>query len=149
VRDERKEDDKIFAELGIVTYYERSKGIFELVPDSQEIVSRSLKQAMTSSGYILRDNARIVIDVIVQDFIYCIHSDPVHSTVNIKLGVSVMKDGDTLLRKTIAEEVKRKPGGASIRELEEMFSECLSRIVEKVVSDYNVTAAVKNGHEAK
>lgn len=148
VRDDRREEDKIFYRVGIVALRERSKGDTELEPRSQEIVSRSLRQAMVSSGYILRDDARVLIDVTIRDFIYRQYaSSQPQFTVNIELGISVRWHEETLLTKVIAERVERRSIFGDLYKEEEMFSECLTKIVDKVTSDYSVIAAVKRGHE--
>lgn len=151
VRDERTEDDKVFLDVGLLTLYERSKGDVELEPSSQEILYLGLRQAMTSSGYLLCDDAAVIVDVTVLDFAYRLHAraHPPYSEVNIELGISVAKDRETLLRKVIAERTVGNVGNEGPHKWEQMFSDCLSKTVEKVVSDYNVISAVKMGYKAK
>ena len=62
----------------------------------------------------------------------------------------VKKQDRILLRKVIAERVERR---ATISNLgkdkdEEMLSECLTKVVDKLISDHNIITAIKRGYES-
>lgn len=157
VHDYRSKKERIFYRFDWIVWREDSKGEYVLEPSSREIVERSLRKAMESSDYLLADDASVVVNVAVREFIWRVNKtsgDVIYwfgrmfsYTVDIKLDVSVTGYDRTFLEKTFAETVERKATFSNLYKKESMFSECLSKIVEKIVSDYNVIMAIKRCYE--
>ena len=149
VHDDRKKEGRIFYRLNRHVFRESSQPQERMLePSSCEIVERSVRKAMESSGYLLEENAAVVIDVAVRDFIWIVHTEYMVGfarvlTADIELEVSVVQSGKIILKKTIAETVERDPTPSNINAEEKMFNECLRTVVEKLVSDYNIVTAIK------
>jgi uncharacterized lipoprotein YajG len=152
VHDDRKEKDKIFYKNWPILISE-STASFRLEPSSRAIIERSLKKAMSSSGYLLKEDAPVIIDVNVREFIWCYNHYALafgqSLSADIKLEVMVKKQDRILLRKVIAERVERSPPITNLGKDkdEEMLSECLTKVVEKLISDHNIIAAIKRCYE--
>jgi lipoate-protein ligase A len=157
VHDNRDEKKRIFYHYDWMIWREDGKGGYVLKPSSREIIERALRKAMESGGYLLSDDASVVIDVSVQQFIWRVEKisgDAIYwfgrslsYTAYIKLDVSITRYDATFLKKTFADTVERKPTFSNLYQQDSMFSECLSKIVEKIASDYNFISAIKKSYE--
>jgi uncharacterized lipoprotein YajG len=152
VHDDRKENKKVFYENYPLAYSENTNG-FKLEPSSREIIEQSLLRAMGTSGYLIREDAPIVMDVSVKEFIWRYNSYAIafgqSFTADIKLEVVVKKNDKIFIKKTIAETVERKPAISNMgkEQDESMLSECLTKTIEKLISDYNIITAIKKGYK--
>jgi uncharacterized lipoprotein YajG len=150
VHDDRSENEKIFYKDYPISISENTKGM-TLEPSSREIIERSLKEAMDTSGYLLSEDAPIIMDVSVKEFIWRFNHYAImfgqSFTADIKLEVVVKNDIKIFIKKTIAETVERKPPISHMGEEESMLSECLTKTVEKLISDYNIITAIKRGYQ--
>lgn len=151
VHDDRREKEKIFYKNWPILISENSTGGTQLEPSSREIIEQSLRKAMETSGYLLNEDALVIIDVAVREFIWCFNHYAIvfgqSLSADIKLEVMVKKQDRILLRKVIAERVERSPPISNLGKDEEMLSECLTKVVEKLISDHNIIAAIKRGYE--
>lgn len=153
VHDDRNESEKVFYKDYPIAISENSKSGIKLEPSSREIIEQSLIKAMDTSGYLLSDDAPTVMDVAVKEFIWCFNHYAIifgqSFTADIKLEVIVKKNDRILIKKTIAETVERKPPISHLGQEESMLSECLTKAVEKLISDHNIIAAIRRGYRDK
>ena len=152
VHDDRKENKKVFYENDpFIAISENSKSGIKLEPSSRELIEQSLLKAMGTSGYLLSEDAPIVMDVSVKEFIWRFNHYAIafgqSFTADIKLEVVVKKNDKIFIKKTIAETVERKPPISHMGQDESMLSECLTKTVEKLISDHNIIAAIKRGYK--
>lgn len=151
VHDDRKENEKVFYENYPIAISENSKSGIELEPSSREIIERSLLRAMGTSDYLIREDAPIVMDVSVKEFIWRFNHYAMafgqSFTADIKLEVAVKKNDRIFIKKTIAETVERKPPISHMGQDENMLSECLTKTVEKLISDNNIIAAIRRAYK--
>ena len=150
VHDDRKENKRVFYENYPIAYSENTNG-FKLEPGSREIIEQSLIRAMGTSGYLIREDAPIVMDVSVKEFVWRFNHYAIafgqSFTADIKLEVVVKRNDKIFIKKTIAETVERKPPISHMGQDESMLSECLTKTIEKLISDYNIITAIKRGYK--
>jgi len=151
VHDDRSESEKVFYKDYPISISENSKSGIQLEPSSREIIEQSLIKAMDTSGYLLSEDAPTVMDVAVKEFIWCFNHYAIifgqSFTADIKLEVIVKKSDRILIKKTIAETVEREPPISHLGQEESMLSECLTKAVEKLISDHNIIAAIRRGYK--
>jgi len=155
VHDDRKENEKIFYKNSPVVIPENPKyqalTSTKLEPSSREIIEKSLLAAMNTSGYSLNANSPIILDVSVKKFIWQwnhnIFSYDHSFTAEIELEVTVKGSDKIFIKKAIAETVERKPPLCRMGQDEDMLSECLTKTVEKLISDYNIITAIRRGYQ--
>jgi uncharacterized lipoprotein YajG len=152
VLDDREENKKVFYKNYPITVLENSKSGVILEPSSREIIERSLLKAMGASGYSVKDNVPIVMDVYVKEFVWCFNHYAIifgqSFTADIKVEVVVKKNDKIFIKKTIAETVERKSPIANMGQEEKMLSECLTKVVEKLISDYNIIEAIRRAYKS-
>jgi len=108
---------------------------------------------MGTSGYLISEDAPIVMDVSIKEFIWRYNHYALafgqSFTADIKLEVVVKKNDKIFIKKTIAETVERKPTISNMgkEKDERMLSECLTKTVEKLISDNNIIAAIRRGYK--
>jgi uncharacterized lipoprotein YajG len=151
VHDDRGESERVFYKDYPIAISENSKSGIKLEPSSREIIEQSLIKAMDTSGYLLSEDAPTVMDVAVKEFIWRFNHYAIifgqSFTVDIKLEVTVKKNDRILIKKTIAETVERKPPISHLGQEESMLSECLTKAVERLISDHNIIAAIRRGYK--
>lgn len=153
VHDDRSDKEKIFYKNWPIFISEDSTASPRLEPSSRQIIEQSLREAMRSSGYLLKEDALVIIDVAVREFIWSYNfynwGFTQSLTADIKLEVMVKKQDKILIKKFVAESVERPPTISNLGKDkdEEMLSECLTKVVEKLISDNNIIAAIKNGYQ--
>lgn len=123
----------------------------QLEVSSCEILKNSLEKAMTDYGYKLVKDAPIAIDVTLRKYLHVCdtwaqdYSGRVFA--DIQFDVSVRKNGLLLAKKRISgQSEKNFDPFRQFQDAEPLLSDCLSKAVEKIVSDNEVLNAVKKGY---
>ena len=123
----------------------------KLERSSCEILRNSLEEAMTDYGYKLVKDAPIVLDIYLRKYLHVIdtasrdYSGKVFS--DIQFDVSVIKDGTLVAKKFISEHSEKKFAPFSQRQdAELLLSDCLSKAVERFVSDTSILNEIKRAY---
>jgi S1-C subfamily serine protease len=154
VRDRRAEEDKVFLRSSWGPEAPESGRVlvdtyWKLEPSSREVVERSLKTAMEAYGYVVNEQAEVTIDIEVDKFIHSFAPAWADNSwrAEIKLSVVVSKSDKILQKKTVTETVEKRVDPFHVYEApEHLLSRCLSNIVEKTVTDYQVLYAIKKAY---
>jgi S1-C subfamily serine protease len=151
VQDQRRE--KIFMHIFFGTKIADSGGNYgvrhwKMATSPSEVTALALKEVMEPYGYTLTPDATIVIDIKLRKFLFFENREtPNNFTAAIELDTVVHDPNQIFAKKLFTQTIDRPFDLWNFQEQPgNMLELCLSKIVEKVASDIDITNGIKKAY---